>query len=50
MNYIADITNYLETINYADDTLFIADVDNIPKNELKIVIFCLKRNKLSCNL
>ena len=33
INDIADITKYLNTIIYADDTTFIADLDNIPKNE-----------------
>ena len=31
INDIADITKYLKTIIYADDTTFIADLDNIPK-------------------
>ena len=33
INDIADVTKYLKTIIYADDTTFIADLDNIPKNE-----------------
>ena len=54
---IADITKYLKTIIYADDTTFIADLDNIPKNEqerkinstLQIINLWLKSNKLSSN-
>ena len=57
INDIADITKYLKTIIYADDTTFIADLDNIPKNEqeriinteLEIVNLWLKSNKLSLN-
>ena len=56
-NDIADITKYLTTIIYADDTTFIADLDNIPKNEqelkinseLQIINLWLKSNKLSLN-
>ena len=33
INDIADITKHLKIIIYADDTTFIADLDNIPKNE-----------------
>ena len=54
---IADITKYLKTIIYADDTTFIADLDNIPKNEqerkinseLQITNLWLKSKKLSLN-
>ena len=35
INDIADITKYLKKIIYADDTTFIADLDNIPKNVQK---------------
>ena len=57
INDIADITEYLKTIIYADDTTFIADLDNIPKNaqerkinsELQIINLWLKSNKLSLN-
>ena len=57
INDIADITKYLKTIIYADDTTFIADLDNIPKNEqerkinseLQIINLWLKSNKLSLN-
>ena len=57
INDIADITKYLKTIIYADDTTFIADLDNIPKNEqerkinseFQIIILWLKSNKLSLN-
>ena len=50
-------TKYLKTIIYADDTTFIADLDNIPKNEqerkinseLQIINLWLKSNKLSLN-
>ena len=55
INDIADITKYLKTIIYADDTTFIADLDNIPKNEqerkinseLQITNLWLKSKKLS---
>ena len=57
INDIADITKYLKTIIYADDTTFIADLDNIPKkeqerkinSELQIINLWLKSNKLSLN-
>ena len=57
INDIADITKYLKTLIYADDTTFITDLDNIPKNdqkriinsELEIVNLWLKSNKLSLN-
>ena len=57
INDIADITKYLKTIIYADDTTFIADLDNIPKNEqerkinseLQIINLWLKSNKVSLN-
>ena len=57
INDIADITKYLKTVFYADDTTFIADLDNIPKNEQKRIInteleianLWLKSNKLSLN-
>ena len=57
INDIADITKYLKTIIYADDTTFIADLDDIPKNEqerkinseLQIINLWLKSNKLSLN-
>ena len=51
-NDIADVTKYLKTIIYADDTTFIADLDNIPKNEKErkinseqIINLWLKSNK-----
>ena len=57
INDIADITKYLKTIIYADDTMFIADLDNNPKNEqerkinseLQLINLWLKSNKLSLN-
>ena len=35
INNIADITKYLKTIIFADDTTFIADLDNIPKKRTR---------------
>ena len=57
INDIAYVTKYLKTIIYANDTTFIADLDNIPKNEqerklnseLQIINLWLKSNKLSLN-
>ena len=38
INDIPDITKYLKTFIYADDTTFISDLDNIPKNEQEHII------------